>query len=80
MIVLDMMINHYSRLYEYQADAFAAKEGYGDALIDVLKKLTKDGLSNIQPHPIVVKMCYSHPTLSQRILAIKKYQETHQIK
>ena len=80
MIVLDMMINHYSRLYEYQADAFAAKEGYGGALIDVLKKLTKDGLSNIQPHPIVVKMCYSHPTLSQRILAIKKYQETHQIK
>ena len=52
------------------ADAFAAKEGYGTALIEALKKLNRDALSDLNPHPLIVKLEYSHPTLSQRIDAI----------
>lgn len=71
-LVLDYISNGLSRKFEYAADAFAAKEGYGDALISALKKLCKESLSNINPHPLIVKMDYSHPTLSQRIEAIRK--------
>ncbi|MDO5133095.1 MAG: M48 family metallopeptidase [Eubacteriales bacterium] len=60
-----------SRKHEYEADAFAAREGYGEALISALKKLSKDSLSNLNPHPLIVKLMYSHPTLSQRIEAIE---------
>lgn len=70
--VFDLISNHISRKHEYQADGFAASEGYGTALIEALKKLSKDSLTDLNPHPLVVKMLYSHPTLSQRIDAIEK--------
>lgn len=70
--VLDIISNYFSRKHEYEADAFAAKEGYGQAIIDSLKKLSKESLSNINPHPAVVMLEYSHPTLSQRVAAIEK--------
>ena len=76
--ILEYYFNRVSRKHEYEADAFAAKEGYGEALIAALKKLHKDSLSNLNPHPLIVKMEYSHPTLSQRIDAIRRCEEnTH---
>ena len=60
-----------SRKHEYQADAFAAKEGYGEDLIAALKRLNKESLSDINPHPAKVILEYTHPTLSQRIEAIQ---------
>lgn len=69
--LLDLISNRISRDHEYQADAFAAKEGYGEDLISCLKKLCRESLSNINPHPLIVKLEYSHPTLSQRIDAIR---------
>lgn len=70
--VFDLISNSISRKFEYQADAFAAKEGYGDELISSLKKLSQDSLTNLNPHPFVVKMEHSHPTLSQRIDSVNK--------
>ena len=69
--LLDLVSNTISRNHEYEADAFAAKEGYGEDLISALKKLSKESLSSINPHPLVVALQYSHPTLSQRIDAIQ---------
>lgn len=68
--ILDLFSNVLSRKHEYEADAFAAKEGYGVELIKSLKKLYKEDFSDINPHPLVVKLSYFHPTLSQRIQAI----------
>ncbi|WP_050635556.1 M48 family metallopeptidase [Candidatus Stoquefichus sp. SB1] len=67
-----IVTSYYSRLCEYEADAFAVKEGYGELLIHLLKKLSRNGLSNIYPHPLVVKLSYSHPPLSQRIDAMER--------
>ncbi len=67
----DMALNYISRKHEYEADAFAAKEGYGEALISALKRLVNESLSEINPHPWIVKTSYSHPTLSQRITAVR---------
>lgn len=69
--VFDVISNGISRKFEYQADAFAAKEGYGESLIGALKQLSKDALSNLNPHPFVVTLEHSHPTLSQRIDSIR---------
>ncbi|MCC5921628.1 MAG: M48 family metallopeptidase [Cyclobacteriaceae bacterium] len=61
-----------SRKHEYEADAFAAKTYAAAPLAKALKELSGNNLSNINPHPIVVKMSYSHPTLYQRLLALNK--------
>lgn len=69
--VLDLAGNVLSRRYEYQADAFANKYGYGAALVSGLRKLSSNSLSNLMPHPLYVFFHYSHPTLYQRIIKLK---------
>jgi STE24 endopeptidase len=60
-----------SRKFEYQADDFA-KNTYGsDPLISSLKKLSRNSLSNLTPHPLYVRLNYSHPTLLQRYRNLK---------
>lgn len=66
-----LLVNYLSRRAEYRADAQAAQEGYGDELISALKKLARENFADLAPSPLLVKLEYSHPTLSQRIDAIK---------
>ena len=70
-----LLINWFSRRAEYRADEQAVKEGYGEALITGLKKLAKENFSELAPSPLLVKLQYSHPPLSERIDAIEKKQE-----
>ena len=70
-VLIGLYENVLSRRHEYQADAFAAKHGQGDLLIEALKKLTSENLANLQPHPAYVFVHYSHPTLLQRMRAIR---------
>ncbi|MCP9611224.1 M48 family metallopeptidase [Coprobacter tertius] len=66
-LITGLFINALSRKNEYQADAFAAKYNLTEALISGLKKISVRSLSNLTPHPLYVKVYYSHPTLLQRI-------------
>ena len=70
--IFGLIVNAFSRRAEFLADAQAVKEGYGEALIKALKTLAKSNYANLSPDPLVVKLQYSHPTLSQRIDAIRK--------
>lgn len=70
--VLGIFMNLYSRRAEYQADRFAKDYGYAKELMEGLKKLTRKNLSNLTPHPYYVFFHYSHPTLLQRIRALKR--------
>ena len=67
-----LLTNFISRKAEYRADAQAVQEGYGEALISGLKKLARQNLSDLSPLPLLVRLEYSHPSLSQRIEAIGK--------
>jgi STE24 endopeptidase len=70
--VLAIAMNWQSRQHEYQADAYAADMSAGPANItSALKKLSKDNLSNLTPHPLYVFLFYSHPTVLQRIHALE---------
>jgi len=71
-MIIGLFMNHFSRKHEYSADWFAKEKYNGDALIQALKKLTSKNLSNLTPHPIYVFFHYSHPTLLQRIRALKQ--------
>jgi len=66
-----LVTNAISRKAEYRADQQAVQEGYGEVLISALKKLARRDFSHIAPDPLLVKLYYSHPTLSQRIDAIR---------
>lgn len=70
--LLGLLTNTFSRKAEYQADAQAVKEGYGEALISALKLLAKNNLSDLSPDPLLVRLTYSHPDLARRITAIEK--------
>ncbi len=64
-----------TRRAEYAADKFAVDAGYGPELVSALKKLAKNTLSCLSPHPIVVALTYSHPTVSQRVEAMEKHMK-----
>ncbi len=71
-MVLGIFSNLLSRRNEYQADAYAAQNHSAEALQSGLKKLSRNNLSNLTPHPLYVFFHYSHPTLLQRIRAMKE--------
>ena len=67
-----MAMHAYSRFAEYRADRQAVREGYGEALIQGLKKLARENFSHLAPSKINVVLEYSHPPLHQRIEALEK--------
>jgi STE24 endopeptidase len=68
---LGPILNFWSRLYEYQADAFAAKAiADPHPLVGALRKLTEKNLRNPVPHPLYSGFYYSHPTLLERERAL----------
>ena len=70
-MVTGLAMNIFSRKNEYQADAFAANFFDKKELASALKKLSVKNLSNLRPHPAYVFFHYSHPTLLQRLKALK---------
>lgn len=68
--VLGIIQNIMSRKMEYQADAFARETYDGKVLVEALKKLSVDNLSNLNPHPAYVFCNYSHPPIHLRIKAL----------
>ncbi len=71
-LIIGLLMNTISRKNEYQADRYAGEKYAAEPLMDALKKLSVDHLSNLRPHPLYVFFYYSHPTLMQRLRALKK--------
>ncbi|MFD0963347.1 M48 family metallopeptidase [Pseudofulvibacter geojedonensis] len=67
-----IVMNLLSRKFEYQADNYAKETFNSKDLISSLKKLSKNSLSNLTPHPWYVWFHYSHPSLLQRITNLNR--------
>ena len=72
MTLLMVPFNVISRRMERHADTFAADCGLGQPLMDALNRLSRDNLSDLNPHPFLATIGYSHPTIGERIQVIEK--------
>jgi len=68
--ILGILLNIKSRKNEYEADDFAVRSYKKKPLITALKRLSKDNLTNLTPHPLYEFINYSHPSLSKRLNSI----------
>ncbi|WP_190809264.1 M48 family metallopeptidase [Flagellimonas sp. S3867] len=69
--ITSLAMNYLSRKFEFQADDYAKNTFAAKPLITSLKKLSKNSLSNLTPHPAYVFVHYSHPPLIERIRNLK---------
>lgn len=77
-LALGLAMNAIARRHEYAADLFAARTtGSPSPLISALKKLGRDTLSNLTPHPLKVALAYSHPPLPARLAALRRAGDSH---
>lgn len=74
-MVLSIAMQLFSRKNEHEADRFAAETtGKPQNMVDALKKLSANNLSNLSPHPFFVFLNYSHPPLLERVQNIASTQ------
>ena len=71
-VLFGVLVNYWSRRDEFEADRFAA-EALDDPnpLIQALKRLSKDSLSNLTPHPLLVSLHFTHPPILARVKALR---------
>lgn len=70
--IQSFMSTYMTRLFEYQADAFAKKKGYAEKLKSALVKLNIDNLGFPVYDELYSQFNHSHPTLIQRLKALDK--------
>lgn len=69
-MILGVFTNYKSRVAEYRADRFGAKQVSKNAMISALEVLAKENFSNLNPHPLFETLYYNHPSISKRISSI----------
>tara|TARA_B100001063_G_scaffold71317_1_gene65471 strand:+ start:2577 stop:3818 length:1242 start_codon:yes stop_codon:yes gene_type:complete len=70
--LISILMNIKSRKNEYEADEYAVKNFNKKPMLDALKRLSKDNLTNLTPHPLYEFLNYSHPSISKRLYSIEK--------
>ncbi len=66
--------NILSRKFEYEADEYAiTSTGKPESYISTLEKLTEQNLGDKDPHPFIEWFFYSHPSIKNRINALRKF-------
>lgn len=66
-----------SRSEEYEADREAVRNGYGLELEETLKRVERDELMNVNPHPVIEFLEYDHPGLANRVTAMREAATGH---
>jgi STE24 endopeptidase len=72
--------NILSRKYEYEADRYSIESTHKPySFISTLEKLTDQNLGDKDPHPFIEWFFYSHPSINNRITAIKYFSQENGI-
>ena len=73
---IGLLMQMVSRRNENEADRFAVETtGDGRSMVNALKKLSVNNLSNLLPHPLYVILNYSHPPVLERIKFIRSINQ-----
>ncbi len=71
--IFSVITNYITRRFESAADEFSViTYKQPEAMINALKRLSVDNLTNLTPHPIKVFLTYSHPPVMTRIEMIRR--------
>ena len=72
--VLGLINNSFSRHNEYQADQYSIDTypGARDHMHSALKKLARESLKQLNPHPVYVAVNYTHPPILDRLANLRK--------
>lgn len=70
---MQFVMNLVTRTYEYQADEYAAQQGFSTDLKSALVALHKENLSSLVVDSVYSAKEYSHPTVVERLGAIDAY-------
>ena len=74
--LLAILFNYLSRVHEFEADRYAADTtGKPAVLARSLKKLSRENLSNLTPHFLMVIFSYSHPPVLERIRTLNRMSQ-----
>lgn len=73
-LLLSIVLQVFSRRNEHEADRFACRTSSAEHLVSGLKKLARENLDNLTPHPLHVLLHYSHPPLLKRIQHIRQLE------
>jgi STE24 endopeptidase len=65
------LMSYFSRLHEYQADAYAARQTRSADLVNALVKLYRDNAATLTPDPLHSLFYDSHPPASLRIAQLQ---------
>eukprot|EP00743_Colponemidia_sp_Colp-15_P000491 GILK01000555.1.p1 GENE.GILK01000555.1~~GILK01000555.1.p1 ORF type:complete len:169 (-),score=28.05 GILK01000555.1:160-666(-) len=78
--ILGLVLTHVSRVFEFQADAFAVSLGYSKQLQSGLVKIHTENLGNMNPDPWYSAYHFSHPPLVERIRGLKAAEQSMKLK
>jgi len=72
--LLGLINNSFSRRNEYQADQYSIDTypGAREHMYNAFKKLSRESLSNLNPHPVYVAVHYTHPPILDRLANLHK--------
>ena len=73
--LLQFFMSYMTRLYEFQADAYAAKLGHTEHLKVGLVKLQLENLGALAVDPLYSAYHYSHPPVVERLRALDEFEK-----
>ncbi len=74
-ILITPFVSATQRRFEREADAFVSGlTGTTTPLMGALKRLARDNLANLHPHPLYARFYYSHPPLTERIARLQELE------
>jgi len=65
------LMSHWSRVHEFQADAYAARQTRAEDLAQALVKLYRDNASTLTPDPLYSRFFDSHPPAALRVSRLR---------
>ncbi|ATE59603.1 M48 family metallopeptidase [Thauera sinica] len=69
--MLSPVASHWSRVHEYEADAYAARQTRASDLVAALVKLYRDNASTLTPDPVYSRFFDSHPPAALRVARLQ---------